>query len=79
MNLPWWAIGLTMVLAVATSLLAARRPAKNIAKVPVVAALAGRPADPKAVHRSILPGIAVPRCRYRLPVFLRRLGWHWRH
>src|SRR5215831_16389739 len=57
MNVPWWAIGLAMVLAVATSLLAARRPAKNIAKVPVVAALAGRPAEPRAVHRSILPGL----------------------
>ena len=57
MNLPWWAVGLAMLLAIITSVLAARRPAKNMAKVPVVAALAGRPADPKAVHRSILPGL----------------------
>jgi putative ABC transport system permease protein len=57
MNLPWWAIGLAMALAVATSILAARRPGKNIAKVPVVAALAGRPAQPRSVHRSILPGL----------------------
>ena len=57
MNLPWWAIALAMVLAVVTSILAARRPAKNIARVPVVAALAGRPAEPRAVHRSILPGL----------------------
>jgi putative ABC transport system permease protein len=56
-NLPWWAIGLAMALAVATSVLAARRPAKNIARVPVVRALAGRPAEPSAVHRSILPGL----------------------
>jgi putative ABC transport system permease protein len=57
MNLPWWAIGLAMALAVVTSILAARRPARNIARVPVVAALAGRPAEPSAVHRSILPGL----------------------
>ena len=57
MHLPWWAIGLAMALAVATSILAARRPAKNMARVPVVAALAGRPGEPSAVHRSILPGL----------------------
>ena len=57
MHLPWWAIGLAMALAVATSVLAARRPAKNMARVPVVAALAGRPGEPRAVHRSILPGL----------------------
>jgi len=56
-NLPWWAIGVAMALAVLTSILAARRPAKNIARVPVVAALAGRPAGPRAVHRSVLPGL----------------------
>jgi putative ABC transport system permease protein len=56
-NLPWWAIAVAMVLAIATSVLAARRPARNVAKVPVVAALAGRPAEPKAVHRSVLPGL----------------------
>ena len=57
MSVPWWAIGLAMVLAVVTSVLAARRPAKSIAKQPVVAALAGRPAEPRAVHRSVLPGL----------------------
>ncbi len=58
-NLPWWAITLGVVFAVATSVLAARRPAKTIARVPVVAALSGRPAPPKAVHRSFLPGVIV--------------------
>ena len=56
-NLPWWAFAVGVVLAIATSVLASRRPAKTIAQVPVVAALSGRPAPPKAVHRSALPGV----------------------
>jgi putative ABC transport system permease protein len=56
-NLPWWAFAIAVVFAIATSALASRRPAKTIAAVPVVAALSGRPAPPKAVHRSALPGI----------------------
>ena len=55
-NVPWWAFGFGVVLAIATSVLASRRPAKAMAAAPVVAALAGRPAPPKAVHRSALPG-----------------------
>jgi putative ABC transport system permease protein len=56
-NLPWWAFAIGVVFAVATSVLASRRPAKTMAQVPVVAALSGRPAPPKAVHRSALPGV----------------------
>ena len=58
-NLPWWAFAIGVVLAIATSVLASRRPAKTIARVPVVAALSGRPAPPKPVHRSALPGVIV--------------------
>jgi putative ABC transport system permease protein len=58
-NLPWWAFAFGVVFAVATSVLASRRPAKAMAAVPVVAALSGRPAPPKAVHRSALPGVIV--------------------
>jgi putative ABC transport system permease protein len=58
-HLPWWAFALGVVLAVATSVLASRRPAKTMAQVPVVAALSGRPAPPKAAHRTVLPGIIV--------------------
>ena len=56
-NLPWWAFALGVVFAIATSVLASRRPAKTMAAVPVVAALSGRPAPPKAMHRSALPGV----------------------
>jgi putative ABC transport system permease protein len=58
-NLPWWAIAIAVVFAIATSLLASRRPAKAMAAVPVVAALSGRPAPPSAVHRSAVPGAIV--------------------
>jgi putative ABC transport system permease protein len=58
-HLPWWAFAIGIVLAVATSALASRRPAKTMAAVPVVTALSGRPAPPKAVHRSALPGVIV--------------------
>jgi putative ABC transport system permease protein len=56
-NVPWWAFGIGVVFAIVTSVLASRRPAKTMAAVPVVAALSGRPAPPKAVHRSALPGV----------------------
>ena len=58
-SLPWWAFGAGLVFAIATAVLASRRPARAIAAVPVVAALSGRPAPPKAVHRSALPGVIV--------------------
>jgi putative ABC transport system permease protein len=56
-SLPWWAIGIGAMFAIVTSVLASRNPAKTMAAVPVVAALSGRPAPPKAVHRSALPGV----------------------
>ena len=58
-NVPWWAFAIGVVFAITTSVLASRRPAKTMAAVPVVAALSGRPAPPKAVHRSALPGVIV--------------------
>ena len=59
LNLPWWAIAAGVALAVVTSVLAARRPARALARVPVVAALSGRPAAPKGVRRSALLGVAL--------------------
>jgi putative ABC transport system permease protein len=58
-HLPWWAFAVGIVLAIATPALASRRPAKTMAAVPVVTALSGRPAPPKTVHRSALPGVIV--------------------
>jgi putative ABC transport system permease protein len=57
MRLPWWVITTGMVLAVITAMLAARQPARTVARVPVVAALSGHPPRPKAVHRSARAGL----------------------
>ncbi|HXY28259.1 MAG TPA: FtsX-like permease family protein [Acidimicrobiales bacterium] len=56
-SLPWPVVGAAVVLAIVATYLAAARPARAITKVPVVAALSGRPAPPKQVHRSAIPGI----------------------
>jgi putative ABC transport system permease protein len=56
--LPWIVVAAAMVLAIVATYLAAVRPARSITRLSVVAALSGRPAPPKQVHRSALPGIA---------------------
>ncbi len=55
--LPWTVIALAMVLAVAATFVAAGHPARAITRVPVVSALAGRPAPPRQIHRSFIPGV----------------------
>jgi len=55
--LPWVVVAVAMVLAVVATFFAASRPARSITKVPVVTALSGRPAPPKRVHRSAVPGV----------------------
>jgi putative ABC transport system permease protein len=56
-NLAWWAIAIAIALAVVTATAASWRPARAAARVPVVAALSGRPASPRASRRSAAPGI----------------------
>ena len=46
-----------MVLAVIATFFAAGYPARAITRVPVVSALAGRPAPPRQIHRSLVPGV----------------------
>ncbi len=58
-QLPWIVIGPAMALAVVATYFAASRPARSITRIPIVAALSGRPAPPKQVHRSALPGVAL--------------------
>ena len=58
-QLPWIVIGPAMALAVVATYLAASRPARSITRIPIVAALSGRPAPPKQVHRSALPGVVL--------------------
>jgi putative ABC transport system permease protein len=50
-QLPWLVIIVSMALAVLAAYLAAVRPARAIARVPIVAALAGRPPAPRRVRR----------------------------
>ncbi len=54
---PWGVVAAAMVLAVVAAYFAASRPARAITKVPIVQALSGRPAPPRQIHRSALPGI----------------------
>jgi putative ABC transport system permease protein len=56
-QLPWIVIGPAMALAVVATYFAAARPARAVTRIPIVAALSGRPAPPKQVHRSALPGV----------------------
>jgi putative ABC transport system permease protein len=56
--LPWTVVVAAIVLAVAATYVAASRPARSITRLSVMAALSGRPAPPKHVHRSALPGLA---------------------
>jgi putative ABC transport system permease protein len=56
-QLPWTVIGMALGLAVVATYFAASRPAWSITRIPVVTALSGRPAPPKQVHRSAVPGL----------------------
>ena len=58
-QLPWIVIGPAMALAVVATYFAASRPARSITRIPIVAALSGRPAPPKQAHRSALPGVVL--------------------
>jgi putative ABC transport system permease protein len=55
LQLPWTVIWISMVLAVLAAYAAAARPARAIAKVPIVTALSGRPPAPKPVRRLAVP------------------------
>jgi putative ABC transport system permease protein len=55
--LPWAAVIIGLLLAVATSVLAAVWPGRAVAKVPVVAAISERVEPPQVVARSVRPGI----------------------
>ena len=57
--LPWVVILPAMALAVLATYLATSQPARAVTRVPVVVALSGRPAPPRKVHRSALPGVVL--------------------
>jgi putative ABC transport system permease protein len=49
--LPWWAVGAAMALTFITAVAAAWWPARAVVRIPVVAALSGRPPRPQPAHR----------------------------
>ncbi len=55
--LSWPVVIAAMVLAIVAAYFASSRPARAITKVPIVQALSGRPAPPRQIHRTALPGI----------------------
>lgn len=57
LSLPWWAVIAGALLAVVTAVLASWWPARSVARMPIVAALSGRPAPPQPAHRFALVGV----------------------
>lgn len=57
--LSWTVVVAAMVLAVVAAYFAASRPARVITKIPIVTALSGRPAPPRQIRRSMLPGVVL--------------------
>jgi putative ABC transport system permease protein len=55
--LPWGSIGVAMLLAVVTAVAAAWWPARSVARIPVVAALSGRPPRPQPPRRLAVVGV----------------------
>jgi len=55
--LPWAAVVIGLLLAVATSVIAAAWPGRAASKIPVVAALSGRVTAPHVIRRSLRPGL----------------------
>ncbi len=58
-DVPWTLIGLVVVLAIVVATAAAWWPARTVSRLPVMAALSGRPARPKPVRRSIFVAVVV--------------------
>ncbi len=57
--LPWTVIIVAVVLAVAAAYFASTRPARAMTRISTVAALAGRPASPRQLRRSAVPGLVL--------------------
>ena len=56
LSLPWWAVGISLVLAVLTAVAAAWWPARSVARTSIVSALSGRPSRPQPAHRFAAAG-----------------------
>ena len=58
-SLPWWEIAVAVLLTVLTAVAAAWWPARTASRVPIVAALSGRPPSPRQGRRFAAVGSAV--------------------
>ena len=58
-RLPWWEIAAAMLLTALTAVVAAWWPARTASRVPIVAALSGRPPSPRQGRRFAAAGTAV--------------------
>ena len=58
-QLPWIVIVVAVVLAVAAAFFASTKPARAMTRISTVSALAGRPAPPRQLRRSAVPGIVL--------------------
>ncbi len=56
-QLPWAVVIVAVVLAVAASYFASTKPARAMTRISIVSALAGRPAAPRQLSRTAVPGI----------------------
>lgn len=57
LSLPWAAVVIGLLLAGATSVIAAAWPGRAVSKAPVVAAISGRIDPPHVIRRSLRPGL----------------------
>lgn len=58
-GISWWLVAVALALAPVTTTLAALRPARAVARLPVVAALSGRPSEPRISRRNATIGVGV--------------------
>ncbi|MGD1012510.1 MAG: FtsX-like permease family protein [Acidimicrobiales bacterium] len=58
-GIAWWLVAVALLLAPITTMLAARRPARSISRLPVVTALSGRPTEPQVSRRNAIVGAGV--------------------
>ncbi|MGN6693796.1 MAG: FtsX-like permease family protein [Aquihabitans sp.] len=58
-DLPWGVLAGCLVLAVVMAVAAAWWPARRVARIPVIAALSGRPPKPAPVHRSTIVAVVL--------------------
>jgi putative ABC transport system permease protein len=73
-DLPWWALAATLALAIVTAIGSAWWPARTAARIPVVAALSGRPPRPQPSRRFAAAGIVLAASGYTMLALAHQRG-----